>query len=257
MKIIQKPSTNFSQRPEGEIINSIVLHYTGMESEESAIAKMRDSNFEVSCHYVVNQAGEIIQLVDEKMKAWHAGLSNWRGKDNINTNSIGIEIINKGHEFGYEEFPQKQISSVIDLCKFIKNNNPIDDNFITGHSDIAPNRKEDPGELFPWELLAENNIGLYLSAKEKDEITAGSPAYDTYIFTTKEIIQAKILLHEIGYFVHPSDSLDEQFKKVLIAFYRRFFPERILIQQNTRYPDDIHLDGKAIKLIEAVAEIYK
>jgi len=233
------------------MINSIVLHYTGMETGESALTKMCNPEFEVSCHYAVEENGDIFRLVDEEKKAWHAGVSSWREQENINVNSIGIEIINKGHEFGYTSFPRIQTEAFLKLCIDINKRHNIDQRWVVGHSDIAPNRKEDPGELFPWKILADNGIGLW----HNDDVHDGN--YDSYMFTNTDIINVKKQLAEIGYYIHPSDNLDKQFKDVLTAFYRRFFPERILIQEDKRYPKNIHLDGKAINLISSVAEIYK
>ncbi len=253
VQYINKPSPNFSDRPEGVKINSIVLHYTGMETAESALEKMCDPQYEVSCHYCIDYNGDIYKLVEEDKKAWHSGVSWWREQDNINFNSIGIEIVNKGHEFSYTEFPDDQVDAVIALCKDIKSRHEIDDRWVVGHSDIAPNRKEDPGELFPWERLANEGVGLWHGENNFIE----DAKYDDYIFTTSDIIIAKKQLAEIGYYVHPSDIMDKQFKDGLTAFYRRFWPQRITTQKDTRYPKNIHLDGKAIRLIEAVAKLYK
>jgi N-acetylmuramoyl-L-alanine amidase len=258
VKYINNPSPNFSERastkyPKGAEINSIVLHYTGMETAKTAIDKMCNPQYEVSCHYCVDYNGDVYKLVDESKKAWHAGVSWWREEDNININSVGIEIVNKGHECSYEIFPEAQIQAVIALCKDIKNRHKIDDRWVVGHSDVAPNRKEDPGELFPWQKLAMEGIGLWHD--EADLISQAK--YDNHFFTISDIINAKIQLAEIGYYIHPSDALDEQFKYVLTAFYRRFWSDRIIIQENKRHPKNIHLDGKAIKLIEAVAKLYK
>lgn len=250
MKVIERPSTNFSDRTDDEI-DTIVLHYTGLETLDEALSVMCNPAREVSAHYCVADNGDIYQLVDEEKKAWHAGKSYWRERENINENSIGIEITNPGHEWGYTEFPNEQIVSVIELCKAIMGRHNIDQKNIVAHSDIAPNRKEDPGELFPWERLANEFIGIW----HEEDINMAD--YDDYFYTVSEVIKTKKELAEIGYLVHPSDSIDEQFNKVLTAFYRRFFPKRILMQKNKRYPENIYLDGKAIKLISKVAKAYK
>lgn len=251
MKIIEKPSTNFSNRALDTKINSIVLHYTGMNNCNEALSRMCDPIFEVSAHYCIDRNGDIYQLIEEKKKAWHAGKSYWREQEGLNENSIGIELVNKGHEWGYEEFTNRQIESAIELCQNIMNRHNIDQRNIVGHSDIAPDRKEDPGEYFPWIRLSNECIGLW------HDKNVDSSEYDDHIYTVGEIIKAKKELAHIGYFVHPTDSLDKQFILVLTAFYRRFFTKRILMQENKRYPKNIHLDGKAIELISKVAELYK
>lgn len=257
MKIIKKPSTNFSDRPEGLAIDTLVLHYTGMEDCHDALDRMCDPNFEVSAHYCIDRNGDVYQLVEESQKAWHSGLSYWRGKENVNENSIGIEVVNNGHEWGYQSFPEEQMNAVISLSQQIIERHDIKPYNIVGHSDIAPLRKEDPGEKFPWDVLAKrHDIGIFCD-HDSDDINLDDPSYDSHIYTVGEIIDVKKKLADIGYYIHPSDNLDEQFHKVMTAFYRRFFPARIDMQQNTRYPESIYLDGKAIKLITKVAELYK
>lgn len=159
MDIIQHPSPNFDDRQRE--VDMLVLHYTGMKSSTEALERLCDSEAQVSAHYLLEENGDIYQLVEEEKRAWHAGISFWRGVENVNHNSIGIEIVNPGHEFGYRTFTEAQYESLIPLCKEIKNHWDIADHNIIGHSDIAPERKQDPGELFNWELLARNNIGLW------------------------------------------------------------------------------------------------
>ncbi|MEZ5690997.1 MAG: N-acetylmuramoyl-L-alanine amidase [Rickettsiales bacterium] len=160
MKTIQNPSPNFDSR-DGQAIDMLVLHYTGMKSAHEALERLCNPTAKVSAHYMIDEDGTIYQLVDEKNRAWHAGVSSWCGNTNINQRSIGIEIVNKGHEFGYTVFPEEQMQSVIALCKDIITRHNIVPRNIVGHSDIAPTRKQDPGELFNWKLLAENGIGLF------------------------------------------------------------------------------------------------
>ena len=159
MTIIDAPSPNFDDRLRP--ITMIVLHYTGMQDAESAIARLRDPEAKVSSHYVVAEDGMVLRLVDEAKRAWHAGLSKWRDiPDDINSASIGIEIVNPGHEWGYRPFPDEQIASVIQLVMQIKDRYEITRGNIVGHSDIAPLRKRDPGELFPWNKLARLRLAL-------------------------------------------------------------------------------------------------
>lgn len=174
MKIINRPSPNFDDRQRD--IDMLVLHYTGMKSAEEAIERLCNPESKVSAHYVVDVDGSVFGLVDEEKRAWHAGVSFWRGVENVNHNSIGIEIVNPGHEFGYRPFTQAQYRTLIPLCQKIKARWGIEDVNIVGHSDIAPDRKQDPGELFDWQLLAKNGIGLW--AKIKTQILDDSNLID-------------------------------------------------------------------------------
>ena len=158
MAIIDTPSPNFDERQTP--VTMIVLHYTGMQSAEAAIARLCDPAAKVSAHYVVAEDGSVLRLVDETHRAWHAGRSHWRGVDDVNSASIGIEIVNPGHEFGYRPFADEQIASLIPLMADIKERHGITRGNVVGHSDIAPTRKRDPGELFPWSRLARLRLAL-------------------------------------------------------------------------------------------------
>ena len=138
----------------------IVLHYTGMPDAEGAIDRLTSPEAKVSAHYLVDEDGTIFALVDEEKRAWHAGKSRWRGITDVNSASVGIEIVNPGHEFGYRPFPDEQIAALIPLVADIKERHGIGRGNIVGHSDVAPARKEDPGELFPWEALAKRRLAL-------------------------------------------------------------------------------------------------
>ena len=163
--VIEAPSPNHDERPPGTPIDHLVLHYTGMESGEAALARLRDpappTGIPVSSHYLIEEDGRIFRLVPESRRAWHAGISHWRGHTALNARSIGLEIVNPGHEWGYRPFPEPQIAAVITLCTAILARHPIPPVNIVAHSDIAPDRKQDPGELFPWPTLAQSNIGLW------------------------------------------------------------------------------------------------
>ncbi|PKR54925.1 N-acetylmuramoyl-L-alanine amidase [Thalassospira marina] len=159
--IIWQPSPNFGDRPADCAIDMLVLHYTGMPSGEAALARMCDPASQVSAHYMVEEDGCIYQLVTEAKRAWHAGRGQWRGCTDVNSRSIGIEIVNPGHEFGYRPFAVRQMDAVIALCKAILGRHTIPAHNIIAHSDMAPERKEDPGELFPWEQFAVEGIGLW------------------------------------------------------------------------------------------------
>src|SRR5262245_1725531 len=152
MKVVERPSPNFNERPV-DSVDMLVMHYTGMRSCEEAVARLTDAASKVSSHYTVDEDGTIYRHVAEEMRAWHAGISSWRGLADVNARAIGIEIVNPGHEFGYREFPERQIAAVIALGKAIVGRHPIPARNVVGHSDVAPARKEDPGELFPWKRL--------------------------------------------------------------------------------------------------------
>jgi N-acetylmuramoyl-L-alanine amidase len=158
-----RPSPNYdSRRPPGDgpAIRQLILHYTGMQSGDAAIDRLTDPESRVSAHYLVHEDGRIVQMVEEMDRAWHAGAGSWRGQADINSTSIGIEIVNPGHEWGYRPFPDAQMRSVIRLAATIAVRHRIDRADVIGHSDIAPARKDDPGELFDWPRLAAHRIAL-------------------------------------------------------------------------------------------------
>lgn len=158
MEFIETPSPNFDER--ALPVTMAVLHYTGMIDGASALARLADPEAKVSAHYVVAEDGQVVRMVTEDKRAWHAGRSWWRGTSDINSASIGIEIVNPGHEFGYRPFPEAQIDAVIQLLGGIVERHGITRGNVVGHSDVAPARKEDPGELFPWYRLARLRLAL-------------------------------------------------------------------------------------------------
>ena len=162
-------SPNFDpKRRSDKEIKFIIFHYTGMKKESEAIKKLIDIQSEVSCHYLVKNNGEIITMIPGSYIAWHAGKSSWGNYKSLNKNSIGIEITNPGHEFRYKKFSKRQIASLLRLSKFLIKKYKIDIKNILGHSDIAPERKKDPGEKFPWKYLSQNEVGLWHKVKKKD-----------------------------------------------------------------------------------------
>ena len=205
MTLIEAPSPNFDDRTLP--ITMIVLHYTGMVDGESAIARLRDPGAKVSSHYVVAEDGTVLRLVPEDKRAWHAGQSHWRDVDDVNSASIGIEIVNPGHEFGYRPFPDEQIEAVIRLVHDIKDRYQITRGNIVGHSDIAPARKRDPGELFPWSRLARLRLALPRPTRNLMD-----PMWPQGGFL--------LALERFGYDV--SDRM-----AAIMAFQRRFRPELI------------------------------
>jgi len=157
--LIFAPSPNFDER--ASKVGFLVLHYTGMRSGAEAVGRLCDPGAKVSAHYVVEEDGRVFRLVEEEKRAWHAGVSYWRGVSGLNDASIGIEIVNPGHEWGYRAFPEVQVLAVLELCVGILGRHEIPARNVVGHSDVAPDRKTDPGELFPWKWLAERGVGVW------------------------------------------------------------------------------------------------
>jgi len=211
-------SPNFNDRPDGVVADSIVLHYTGMRDANEALARMCDAEAQVSAHYMICENGKIVKMVDEEKRAWHAGVSSWRGRDNVNDFSIGVEIVNTGHEFGYVPFPDMQMDSVVALCKELAFKFNIAPENVIAHSDIAPTRKLDPGELFDWKKLADEDLALYvnLSGVGQNAPLFGRGDKDDYIISIKEKLQ------KFGYGIDVNDKYDEQMAYVVAAFRRRF-----------------------------------
>ena len=164
-------SPNFnSKKRKFKQIKFIVFHYTGMKKESEAISRLTNIQSQVSCHYLIKKNGEIIAMVPETYIAWHAGKSSWRNCKSLNKNSIGIEITNSGHEFKYKKFTEKQINTLLKLSRYLIKKYNINLKNILGHSDIAPERKKDPGENFPWQYLSQNKVGLWHTIKKQELI---------------------------------------------------------------------------------------
>ncbi len=159
--IVDRPSANFDARPEGAAVDILVVHYTGMETAEAALDRLMDPAAKVSAHYLIDEDGTLYRLVEEDRRAWHAGVASWRGATDVNARSIGIELVNPGHEFGYRPFPEAQTGALIDLAADIVARHRIPARNVVGHADVAPRRKMDPGELFDWPRLAAAGIGLW------------------------------------------------------------------------------------------------
>jgi N-acetylmuramoyl-L-alanine amidase len=167
MRRIDRPSPNHDDRG-GVGVDMLLLHYTGMRNAEEALARLCDPAAKVSAHYTIDEDGTVYAHVPEARRAWHAGVAHWAGATDINARSIGIELVNPGHEFGYREFASDQIASLITLCHSILMRHPIPSARVLAHSDVAPARKDDPGELFPWAQLAKAGIGLWPQAVASD-----------------------------------------------------------------------------------------
>ena len=156
--VIDCPSPNFDERDQP--VSMVVLHYTGMKDAESAVDRLRDPEAKVSCHYLVDEDGRVLRMVPEDKRAWHAGQSYWRGVHGVNAVSVGIEIVNPGHEFGYRAFPRPQMEGLLPLLADIVKRHEVPRANVVGHSDVAPTRKQDPGELFDWALLARHGLAV-------------------------------------------------------------------------------------------------
>ncbi|MDA9063342.1 N-acetylmuramoyl-L-alanine amidase [Candidatus Pelagibacter ubique] len=169
LKTILNYSPNFNPKKRtSKQIKFIIFHYTGMKNESDALKRLTEIQSEVSCHYLIKNNGEIVKIVPDLYIAWHAGKSSWKNYKSLNQNSIGIEITNPGHEYGYKNFTQKQITTLVKLSKFLIKKYKINPKNILGHSDIAVLRKKDPGEKFPWEYLAKNKIGIWHTLNKQD-----------------------------------------------------------------------------------------
>ena len=220
-QVTDHPSPNFGPRPDGIIIDMLVIHYTGMPSGVAALRRLCDPAAEVSAHYLIEEDGRLFRLVGEAERAWHAGVASWGGDTNINDRSIGIELVNPGHDYGYRPFPAAQMAALIALATDILTRHPILARNVVGHSDVAPSRKQDPGELFDWHALAAAGIGAW-----PDALGDGC------------CCDAGALLTDIGY-----DTSD--FELALVAFQRRYLPARV----------DGQLDVDVLNQLAAVAAL--
>ena len=218
LTLIDAPSPNFDART--KLPDMIVLHYTGMKTGEAALARLCDPEARVSSHYLVEEDGRIFRLVAEERRAWHAGRSFWKGEEGVNHASIGIEIVNPGHEFGYRAFPEAQVAAVIALVADIRTRWEIEDSRIIGHSDVAPGRKQDPGELFPWQRLAQAGHGVWAEADPApgDPLSEGAEGVGVFA------LQAG--LTRLGYDCAPTGRFDQATREVVMAFQRHWVQSR-------------------------------
>jgi N-acetylmuramoyl-L-alanine amidase len=218
MKIIERPSPNFNERVGEGVPDILIMHYTGMKTCAEAVERLTSAEARVSSHYTVDEDGTIYRHVAEEMRAWHAGVSHWRGASDINSRSVGIEIVNPGHEWGYRAFPDVQIDAVLALSKGIVSRHAIAPRNVIAHSDIAPGRKTDPGELFPWKRFAEAGIGLWVEAKAgRDEALLRRD-------TGGRVAELQALLVRYGYGLEITSVYDEPTEIVVSAFQRHFRP---------------------------------
>ena len=214
LKKISYPSPNFEERPKGISPNMIILHYTDMMSAQEALTRLCDPTAKVSAHFLISKTGDLYQLVDLTKRAWHAGLSSWKGIEDINSQSIGIELDNLGHTFGPEAFPEPQIKTLLVLLEELTKEYGIAPHRILGHSDVAPLRKVDPGTLFPWEHLADKGFGLWPSNRVPDQ-------------GPMSILEIQKTLYDIGYPCLQTGIWDEDCEKICQAFQQHFTPAEV------------------------------
>jgi N-acetylmuramoyl-L-alanine amidase len=223
MKIIEHPSPNFNDRRNGANPDFIIFHYTDMHSAPAALRRLCDPQAEVSAHYLIDEEGAIYKLVDETKRAWHAGKSWWAGEEDLNSRSIGIELAHPGHSFGYGPFPAAQMAALTSLCRNILKRHAIPARHVLAHSDIAPARKRDPGELFDWKGLADAGIGLWPAPRPEDSGRAAA------LLSDEGALRAALTSY--GY------APDIDLKTVLTAFQRHFHPEVFKTPERIGVPD--------------------
>jgi N-acetylmuramoyl-L-alanine amidase len=216
------PSANYGDRALDRIPDMIVLHYTGMPDVEGAIARLCTAGTDVSAHYIVLEDGRIVQCVPEAKRAWHAGASSWAGEEDINSCSIGVEIVNRGHDWGYPEFPLRQTAAVIALCRGIMLRRNLPSHRVLGHSDVAPARKKDPGEKFPWHSLANSGVGhwVYPAPIVRGETLKLGAVGD-------DVRSMQEALKRYGYGIETHGKYDGATMEVVTAFQRHFRPARV------------------------------
>lgn len=218
MNIISNYSPNFSEKNRSlRDIKFVIIHYTGMQSEIESIKRLKDKTYKVSCHYLINRKGEIIRMVEDKDIAWHAGKSKWKRFVNLNKFSLGIELVNKGHKLGYQSFTKPQIRSVINLCKLLKKKYNIKQENFLGHSDVAPLRKVDPGEKFPWEKLSKHKIGNWYTERKFKVKIDFRKSHEAFFKNLKKI----------GYRYFDYKKRKTEDKKIIKSFQQHYLPKSV------------------------------
>ena len=217
-----RPSPNHGPR-KADVVDFLILHYTGMRSAEAALDRLCDPAAEVSAHYVVDEDGTVFQLVDEDRRAWHAGVASWGPVSDINSRSIGIELVNPGHEFGYRDFPEAQIAALLELAAGIVARHPIAPEHVLGHSDVAPGRKRDPGERFPWRDVAEAGLGLWpalvVPMVDGPTLAPGRPG--------PAVAALRGRLAALGYGLAAGEAYDRATRDTVAALQRHWRPARV------------------------------
>jgi N-acetylmuramoyl-L-alanine amidase len=241
LKLIDHPSPNFDERNCRRPVDMVVLHYTGMPTAAAALERLSDPQAKVSSHYLIDEDGTIYRLVPEDKRAWHAGTAFWRGVRDVNARSIGIELVNPGHEFGYREFPAVQIDALIALLKDISGRHEVMPGNYVGHSDVAPIRKEDPGELFPWRRLHAAGFGRWWAADFK--VAPGAPTLRAGE-RGGAVLELQVALDKIGYAIEGSGIYDSHTEAAVRAFQRHWRQDQV----------DGVSDAETTSLIHHIAE---
>lgn len=241
LRLVDHPSPNFDERNCRRPVDMVVLHYTGMPTAAAALQRMTDSQSKVSSHYMIDEDGTVYRLVSEDKRAWHAGLAFWRGVRDVNARSIGIELVNPGHEFGYRQFPAAQIDALIVLLRDISSRYEVMPGNYVGHSDVAPTRKEDPGELFPWRRLHAAGFGRWWTDDFK--VSPNAP-----VLRAGErggaVLELQVALDKIGYAIEGSAIYDPHTEAAVRAFQRHWRQSQV---------DGIS-DAETTSLIHHIAE---
>ena len=218
MKITSNFSPNFSNKTRSKKdIKFVIFHYTGMQSEIESIKRLKNPKFKVSCHYLINRRGEITQMVKDKFIAWHAGKSKWKNFTNLNENSLGIELVNRGHRYGYQNFSKNQIDSLLKLCKKLRKKHKIKVENFLGHSDIATLRKADPGEKFPWKKFSYHKLGKWYKNKNQ-KIKFNKQKLENLFFRN---------LRKLGYRYFSIYKRSSKDKKIVKCFQQHFLPNNV------------------------------
>jgi len=215
MPSLSRPSPNHGPRPEGVPVDILLVHYTGMPTGAEALERLCDGQAQVSAHYLIAEDGTVFSLVPEDRRAWHAGTGYWQGERDINSRSVGVELVNPGHEWGYRPFPAAQMAAFATLARGIMDRHGISPHRVLAHSDVAPSRKEDPGELFDWRGLAAQRVGFWPTPGAHDN----GPGH--------AVAEAQVLLRRFGYEVESTGVLDPQTRVAATAFQRHFIPDRV------------------------------
>ena len=219
MKLTSLESPNFTKKSRNiKDIKFIIIHYTGMQSLRESLKRLCSPVYKVSSHYLIDRNGKIFQMVSDNKIAWHAGKSKWNEIKNLNKNSIGIELVNKGHNFGYEKFTSVQIKKLVQLCSALKKKYKIDKSCILGHSDIAPLRKKDPGEKFPWFFLSKKGLGVWYKKVNKNSYLDKEKNIRNIFFKN---------LHKIGYRYFNKNKISKKDKIIIKAFQRRYLQDQV------------------------------
>ena len=238
-KKILNYSPNFdSIKRKSSQIKFLIFHYTGMKKESDAIKRLTNIQSEVSSHYLIKKNGDIVVMVPDLYVAWHAGKSSWKSFKSLNKNSIGIEISNPGHEYNYINFSKKQILSVLYLSKSLIKKYKIQSSKVLGHSDVAPFRKKDPGEKFPWKTLSKKNLGVFYKNKNLKTVKVDIKKFRSLFFKN---------IHSVGYRYFSKNKSSKSDKKIIKAFQRRFLPSKVSGKIDQKTLDISHFLAKKFK----------